>query len=263
MGHSETTARGTLVSLVAFACCTVLAASFVACQAAATERQTPSVGSSASARNAALLEYLRKSYPGPDFRRVRETAIPGLYEVTIGQDIGYVDESGRYLIQGQLLDLKEKKNLSQAALEVARTIDVHDLPLSDAIKIVRGDGSRVLYAFVDPDCPFCKDFDTAIASMTNYTAYLFLYPLTGIHPDAMRKSIAIWCAQDREKAWIDVVRNGKPIDAASCDNPVERGQRLATKLSIESTPTIILSSGKRYAGGWAPTDIEAALNSSH
>lgn len=213
----------------------------------------------ASAEATKLLAELRKLYPEPDFKTVRESVVPGLYEVTIGQNVGYMDRTGRYLIQGQMLDLQSKTNLTEQALREAKRIDVSTLPLSDAIKVVRGDGSRSVYIFADPDCPYCQQLETSMAAVNNVTAYVFLLPLSEIHPDAYRKSVGIWCSADREKAWLSVMLKQAPVANAECSNPVDRNVALAQKLGVDGTPTVFLPNGDRYDGGLSAETLESAL----
>lgn len=213
----------------------------------------------ASGEAAKLLVELRKLYPEPDFKSVRESVVPGLYEVTVGQNVGYMDRTGRYMIQGQLLDLQSKTNLSEQALREAMRIDVSALPLSDAIKVVRGDGSRSVYIFADPDCPYCQDLEASMATLNNVTAYVFLLPLSEIHPDAYRKSVGIWCSSDRSKTWLSAMLKQTPVASAECDNPIDRNAALARKLGVDGTPTVFLPSGDRYDGGLSAETLDSAL----
>ena len=213
----------------------------------------------ASAEEAQLLADLRKLYPEPDFKSVRESAVPGLYEVMVGQNVGYMDKTGRYMIQGQMLDLQKKTNLTEPALKVAKRINVNNLPLEDAFKVVNGDGSRLVYIFADPDCPYCKELEASMALVKDVTAYIFLFPIKDIHPDAYRKSVGIWCASDRSKAWLSVMLSQASIATAECDNPVDRNIALAQRLGIDGTPTIILQNGDRYEGGLTAEALNSEL----
>lgn len=222
--------------------------------------QTANVTAQASPIDEAqMLADLRKLYPEPEFKSVRETVIPGVYEVTIGQNVGYMDKTGRYMIQGQLLDLQQKVNLTEPALRIAKRIDVGNLPVADAFKVVRGDGSRVVYIFADPDCPFCRQLESTMESVDNVTAHIFLFPIAEIHPDAYRKSVGIWCSPDRSEAWLSVVLKDSPVATAECDNPVERNIALAQKLGIGGTPTVILPTGERYEGGLSAEELNNQL----
>jgi thiol:disulfide interchange protein DsbC len=80
-------------------------------------------------------------------------------------------------------------------------VNFADLPLDSAIKIVRGNGSRKVAIFEDPNCGYCKRFERDLAGVSDITVYVFLYPI--LRRDSMAKSKAMWCAADRGKAWMD------------------------------------------------------------
>jgi thiol:disulfide interchange protein DsbC len=205
---------------------------------------------------------LRERYPSTKITEVREGAIKGLYEVVMGRNVAYTDESGRYMIFGHLYDMKEQKDLTAQRLDEINKIDVSTLPLADAIKTVKGNGSRTLYVFSDPDCPFCRRLEReTMQKLDNVTIYTFLYPLDGLHPDSKRKAETIWCAKDRAKAWGDFMTSGKlPDGRTQCNNPIERNIRLASSLGINGTPTIIMSDGAMVPGFVPAPELEQRLS---
>ena len=205
---------------------------------------------------------LKDQYPATKITEVRESAIKGLYEVVMGRNVAYKDESGRYMLFGHLYDMKEQKDLTAQRLDEINKIDVSALPLADAIKTVKGDGSRTLYVFSDPDCPFCQRLEReTMPKLDNVTIYTFLYPLEGLHPDAKRKAETIWCAKDRAKAWDDFMTSGKlPEGRTRCDNPVERNIRLGSSLGINGTPTIITGDGAMVPGFVPASELERRLS---
>jgi len=204
---------------------------------------------------------LKEQYPATKITAVRETPVQGVYEVAMGRNVAYTDASGRYMIFGHLYDMKEQKDLTAQRLDEINKIDVSALPLSDAIKTVKGDGSRKLYVFSDPDCPFCQRLEReTMPKLDNVTIYTFLYPLEELHPDAKRKAETIWCAEDRAKAWDDFMKSGKlPDQVTQCDNPVERNIRLGGSLGINGTPTIIMGDGSMVPGFVPASELERRL----
>ena len=205
---------------------------------------------------------LREQYPATKITSVRESQAKGVYEVVMGLNVAYTDESGRYMIFGHLYDMKEQKDLTAQRLDEINKIDISALPLADAIKTVKGDGSRALYVFSDPDCPFCQRLEReTMPKLDNVTIYTFLYPLDGLHSDAKRKAGTIWCARDRAKAWNDFMTSGKlPDGKTGCDNPVERNIRLGRSLGINGTPTIITGDGAMVPGFVPASELERRLS---
>lgn len=204
---------------------------------------------------------LKEQYPATKITAVRETPVQGVYEVAMGRNVAYTDASGRYMIFGHLYDMKEQKDLTAQRLDEINKIDVSALPLSDAIKTVKGDGSRKLYVFSDPDCPFCQRLEReTMPKLDNVTIYTFLYPLEGLHPDAKRKAETIWCAKDRAKAWNDYMTTGNlPTEATQCDTPIERNIQLGNGLGINGTPTILTGDGTIVPGFVPASELERRL----
>jgi len=150
---------------------------------------------------------IRKNLPSripqfPAIDEVSKSPVPGVYEVRVnGSQIFYTDEQGNYLFQGNLIDVKARKNLTEERVEKLSAVAFDQLPLKDSIKIVRGNGKRKLAVFEDPNCGYCKRFEKDMKTVDNVTVYLFLYPVLG--PDSNVKSRDIWCSKDKGKAWGD------------------------------------------------------------
>ncbi|GLW61538.1 protein disulfide-isomerase [Hydrogenophilus thermoluteolus] len=220
-----------------------------------------SFSSAALAGVAEVEKRLKERYPSTQINEVRESVIAGLYEVVMGRNIAYTDETGRYVLFGHIFDMQAQKDLTAERLEEINKIDVASLPLEDAIKIVKGDGSRKLYVFSDPDCPFCQRLEReTLPKIDNVTIYTFLFPLEGLHPDAKRKAEAIWCAKDRAKAWEAFMREGKMPEEAKCDNPIERNIQLGERLGFNGTPTILLEDGKVIPGFLPAEQLEQRMS---
>jgi len=203
----------------------------------------------ATLANPALVERrLSEQYPATKITSVRDTPVKGIYEVVMGRNIAYTDETGRFMIFGHLYDMKEQVDLTAQRQEEINRIDPSVLTLTDAIKVVKGNGSRVLYVFSDPNCPYCKRLEAELAKLDDVTIYTFLYPVLG--KDSEQKSRTIWCAKDRAKAWSDFMEGGKlpAAPSAECSDPLQRNIRLGRELGINGTPTIILGNGSIVTG---------------
>jgi thiol:disulfide interchange protein DsbC len=207
----------------------------------------------------AVATTLKKLYPATNFKEIRSTPIAGMYEAVMGQNIAYVDETGRYFVFGHLFDMKEQRDLSEERLTTARQIEFNALPLNDAIVTVKGDGKRRLAVFEDPDCPFCKQLEATLAELSDVTIYTFLFPLESLHPDARRKALGVWCSKDRARAWDDLMHRATVPSATCEDTPIERNLRLAGELGITGTPTIIFENGALVAGALKPDQLNRML----
>jgi thiol:disulfide interchange protein DsbC len=200
----------------------------------------------------------------PQFAKIDEVSkapIPGLYEVRVnGFEIFYTDEQGNYLLQGNLIDVKARKNLTEARIEKLSEVAFDKLPMQDAFKIVRGNGKRRLAVFEDPNCGYCKQFEHDMKSVDNVTVYLFLYPVLG--PDSTVKARDIWCSKDKAKTWGDwMATQVKPASAASgCDvAALQRNLEFGRKYNISGTPTLIFADGSRSPGAMPAAEVEKQL----
>jgi thiol:disulfide interchange protein DsbC len=217
----------------------------------------------ALADEAGLKKTIEAAYPKLKVQSVTKTPYSGLYEVFLDGQIIYTDDKFSFLIvEGKVIDPMSKRNLTGERLDDLNKVDFSALPLDQAIKVVKGNGSRKLVVFSDPDCPFCKRLEQReLVNITDVTIYTFLFPLEQLHPDAANKSKAIWCSTDRAKAWTDWVINSQlPKTTQTCDTPIDKIATLGRKLGVSSTPTLIFSDGKRMLGAYPAKEIEQALD---
>ena len=221
------------------------------------------VGFSATAQEAAIRKNLAERLPNfSKIDEVKQTAMPGLYEVRIESNLFYTDAKGDYLIQGELMDVKERRNLTEERMNKLNAVAFNSLPLKDAFTIVRGNGKRKLAVFEDPNCGYCKRFEQDLQNVDNVTIHMFLYPILGA--DSAEKSRAIWCAKDRAGAWQDWMVRDKPPGAApaKCDtDAIARTVEFGKKHRITGTPTLIFADGSRVPGAINAQQVEQRLAS--
>jgi thiol:disulfide interchange protein DsbC len=192
---------------------------------------------------------------------VRKTAIPGLFELRINSsEIYYTDAQGNYLIEGNLIDTRNRRNLTEERVEKLTAIKFESLPLKDAFTLVRGTGERKIAVFEDPNCGYCKRFERDLQKVDNVTVYLFLYPILGA--ESTDRSKAIWCAKDRVLAWQDWMLRDQsaPAAAAMCDtSALARNVELGRKHKITGTPTLLFTNGARVPGAVDSKKVEQML----
>ena len=220
------------------------------------------ISSQVLADEASLKKAIEAAYPKFKVDSVVKTPYAGLYEVFMNGQIVYTDEKLSFLIaEGRLVDPKTKKDVTGERLDELTKIDFNSLPLEQAIKVVKGNGSRKLVVFSDVDCPYCKRLEqNELINVTDVTIYTFLYPLVQLHPDSAAKSKSIWCADNRVKAWQDwILKNQLPATAGACEVPLEKVGELARKVGVNSTPTLFFSDGKRMMGAQPYKEIEKNL----
>jgi len=223
---------------------------------------------SAQAQDSALQTSLRKILAErlPALAKIDEiskTPLPGIFEIRInGSDIYYTDAEGNYLIQGSLIDLKQKRNLTEERIEKLSAIEFDNLPLKNAFTQVRGNGKRKLAIFADPNCGYCKRFEKDLSKIDNVTIYHVLFPILG--EDSQIKAKNIWCAKDKAKTWNDWMLNGITPPALKCDAAVlETNVEFGKKNRITGTPTLFFADNTRVPGAIDAKQIEKLLSAVH
>jgi thiol:disulfide interchange protein DsbC len=195
----------------------------------------------------------------PKIEEITPTPLAGIYELRLStNEIYYSDAAGNYLIQGNLIDTKNKRNITEEREAKLSAIDFSALPLKDAITIVHGNGKRKLAVFEDPNCVYCKRFERDLAKVDNVTVYLFLLPVLG--PNSVEKSRNVWCAKDPAAAWTNLMQKDTQPTAAQCNTAaIDRNLEFARKYKITGTPTLVAQDGTRVPGAIDSSKIEKLL----
>ncbi len=219
-------------------------------------------GSAAQANEALIRKALAERLPNfPKIDEVKKAPMAGLWEIRVnGTEIFYTDAQGHYLINGALIDTKDRRNLTEERMEKLTAIRFDQLPLKDAFTIVRGNGKRKMAVFEDPNCGYCKKFERDLLAVNDVTVYMFLYPI--LSAESAEKSKGIWCASDKSKAFLDwMVRDTAPAAPdAKCDvSAIRRNTELGRKHRITGTPTIFFVDNSRVPGAIAADRVEKFL----
>ena len=219
------------------------------------------LGGAALADEAAIRKNLAERLPSfPKIDEVSKTPIPGLFEVRMGTDIVYADESGNFLVQGALIDTKTRTDITQARIDKLTAIDFAGLPLKDAVLIRQGTGARKLVVFSDPNCGYCKRLERDLLTLKDVSIYTFLYPILG--PDSNGKAKDIWCAKEPAKVWRAWMVDGQvPAKVSTtCDiAAIERNTDMGKKYKVQGTPAMVFEDGSRAPGAIPGAQIESRL----
>lgn len=217
----------------------------------------------AHADEAAVRRLFHDKLPGATVESIAKAPFGELYEVVVrgadGAKMYYIDEDAKVILLGQAFEAKSGRNLTEERLRKVNAVKWSSLPFEDAITTVRGSGRRKIAVFSDPNCPYCKRFEQTLAQLDDITVHIFLYPV--IKPESLPLSKAVWCSQDRAKAWHELMLRGIPPAAKpDCDTPVEKLVALGHRLGANSTPTWFLENGERYSGALALEDVRELLD---
>jgi len=194
-------------------------------------------GAQAGGTEDGIKKSLQSKFPEARGMVVNRVTTGNLYEVVVdGEFVFYTDDKVNFILNGNLFDAKTQRNLTEARMRELQKAQFDKLPFDAAIKVVKGNGKRVMAVFSDVDCPFCRRLEDELAKVTDVTIYTFLYPIDSLHPNAAQKSRAVWCAPDRNKAWNDLITKGiEPKNPGTCDTPLPKLLELGARLGVRGT----------------------------
>ena len=218
------------------------------------------VSAVACASEATVKAAFQKKYPEVVVEGVKQTPLPGIYEIFANGELIYTDEKVAYLfVSANLIDVERKASLTEERTNQLSAIKFDQLPLNLAFKKVKGKGTRKLAYFGDPNCGYCKKFEQDLTKINDVTIYVFVYPVLG--QDSLDKSKSIWCSKDRVKAWDDQLLNGiAPTAAPTCDtSAIDKTVAFGKQKGIKGTPTLFFVDGQRVPGAIPVEMIEQRL----
>lgn len=215
--------------------------------------------SSAHAGENEIRQSLKSNLPGiGTIEHIVMTPYAGLYEIVIDGQLFYTDAKGQYVFDGNVIETKTRRNVSEERRRLLFAIDFDKLPLELAVKKVKGNGKRKLAQFTDPNCSFCKRLEKELNKVSDVTIYSFLYPIFPGSDEMVRN---VLCSKDPVKAWDNWMLNGIAPEKALCDTPqTEQVKALGQKLHVNGTPNIIFGNGIQSPGYLSAEDLEKNLN---
>lgn len=181
---------------------------------------------------------------------------PGTWEVDVEKEGKkyplYLDFSGKYLFNGQVIRMSDMENLTALRYTDLNRIDVSSIPLKNAVVIGNPEAKKKVIVFDDPDCPWCRklhgEIKEVVAREPGVAFFILVYSRNN-NPASVRKSLSIVCGKKDSAKLLDDAFAGKELPSGDCKtNAVEETALLARKLGIQGTPSIVLPDGKLISG---------------
>lgn len=245
-------------SSAALLCAALLPGAQAADTAAAPADVVTSTAASPDKTAANIKQLLEQRFSGLAIDAVAPTAYPNLFEVRIGPDLLYTDTTAAFILDGTLVDVATRRNVTQERQEALLAVPFDSLPLELAFKQVIGDGSRRVAVFEDPNCGYCKVLRRTLQEVKDVTLYTFMYPI--LSPDSTDKVKNIWCASDSAATWDAWMLKGRVPPSATCDAPIDAMVALGRSLNVQGTPTMIFADGSRASGALPLASLRARLD---
>jgi len=203
----------------------------------------------ANADEIAIKESMTKSMPAVKIDSVKPSVVKGFYEVIVGTNIFYVSDDGKYLLQGRLVDVAARKDLTEEKLSGTRKQAIEKIGQENMIVFKPKIGKYTVTVFTDIDCGYCRKLHSEIDQYLaqGITIQYLFFPRAGKDSDSYNKAVSVWCADDRNAA-LTAAKKDQKVPAKTCDNPVDEHMQLGADFDVKGTPMIVTEKGNIYPG---------------
>ncbi len=221
----------------------------------------PALAEDESAELQLVRDTVSEHFAEIDPEDVFESPIEGWYTIRKGAIIAYITGDGRYLLQGDLIDLADNSNLSEQSRNDARVKMMTAVPNEDLIVFSPEKVEHTVSIFTDIDCTFCRRLH---AQIDQYMAQgieirYFLYPRNGPTSPSWAKAESVWCANDRNEA-LTLAKLDKEYPTRTCDSSiVSNHYAIGQDVGLRGTPAIVLDDGTLFSGYLPPEKLKQAI----
>jgi thiol:disulfide interchange protein DsbC len=216
--------------------------------------------SDVNADEAAIRQAMTKSMPSVKVDSVKPAVVKGLFEVVVGANIYYVSEDGKYLLQGRLVDVAARKDLTEEKLNVTRKLAIEKMGQANMIVFKPKITKYTVTIFTDIDCGYCRKLHSEIDKYLaqGITIQYLFFPRAGKGSDSYNKAVSVWCAEDRNVA-LTAAKKDQKLPEKTCDTPIDEHMQLAAEFDVKGTPMIISENGNVYPGYLPAKQLVEAL----
>jgi len=209
----------------------------------------------------AITKSLGGVFPGVTPSEISPSPMPGVSEVLIGPRLFYITNDGKYLLQGSLIDLATRTDISEQRRNGLRLAAINELGEENMIVFPARDSRHTITVFTDIDCGYCRKLHDEIAQYNDQgiTVRYLAFPRAGVGSASYNKAVSVWCEKDKQAA-MTRSKAGETLPKAECDNPVKDEYELGQMIGVTGTPAIILEDGAMLPGYIPPAKLAKALD---
>lgn len=212
------------------------------------------------ALNEELTAAIARFLPDVEINSVQPTPIEGLYQVIIGSDVIYMTRDGSYVIKGEILDVNERRNLTEDVRADSRVKLLSEIKKDDYIEFTGENARDAIYVFTDIDCGYCRKLHQDVPELNarGISVRYLAYPRAGVDSATGKEMSQVWCADNPQQA-LTAAKNRESFEGKSCDDPVAEQYVLGQKLGVRGTPSIYLENGRNLPGYMPPDEIQKQI----
>ncbi|NQV85869.1 MAG: DsbC family protein [Woeseiaceae bacterium] len=192
---------------------------------------------------------------------VSESPVDGWFTVQKGSIVAYVSEDGRYLLQGDMIDLDASVNLSELARTEARRVLMSSVTNDESILFSPAEPKYTVTIFTDVDCSYCRKLHSQIDEYLaeGIAVRYLMYPRNGPASRSWNTAEEVWCASDRNKALTEA-KLDHDFETHKCDaSIISTNYLLGQKVGLSGTPAIVFEDGTLVSGYLPPADLANRL----
>ncbi len=201
------------------------------------------------------------AYPSVDVKDIKKID-NNFHEIIINNQIYYVTNDGKYLIVGNVIDLKTKESITENTKMKQRLSVINTISNENLITYKPTKTEYILTVFTDTSCPYCQKLHNEIPDLleNGIEVRYVLFSRNGSEVDAYNQLVSAWCSENKV-ASIERLFEGDILeDTDNCKNPLNKNSELASLLSVEGTPTIFLEDGRIIPGYQNSENIMSFIN---
>jgi thiol:disulfide interchange protein DsbC len=221
------------------------------------------ISASAAAQDefTAVEERIRALAPNANSIAISETPIEGILMVQVAGDIVYATADGRYLIQGRVVDMETREDLTEGAKSEIRRELMAGIDTDRQITFAPEETAYDLTVFTDIDCGYCRKLHAQVDEYNEQgiAIHYMAFPRAGIGSRSYEKAVSVWCSEDQQEAMTQAKAGADP-DPAQCDNPIAEQYQLGMELGVSGTPALLTSDGQLIPGYVPPEQLRARLD---
>lgn len=212
------------------------------------------------ADDAEIRKAVEKSMPEAKIQSINPSDVKGLSEIVIGSNIYYVSDDGKYLLQGRLIDVENRVDLTAQKLGGIRKQALDRIGADNMVTFKSKNEKYKVYVFTDIDCGYCRKLHSEIDQYLaeGITVNYLFFPRAGKGSDSYYKAVAVWCSKDRNAALTSAKKDQK-LESKTCENPVDKHMQLAEEFEAKGTPMIVTEHGNIFPGYLPAKELLKAL----
>ena len=206
-------------------------------------------------------ERIRALAPHANSIAISEIPIDGILQVQVNTDIIYISADAKYMVQGRIIDLDTKEDLTEAAKAGIRKELMLDMDPVEQISFSPKEPVHELMVFTDIDCGYCRKLHSQVVEYNKHgiAIHYLAFPRAGVGSRSYEKAVAVWCADDQQFA-LTQAKLGSDPDPLQCENPVAEQYQLGIDLGVTGTPALLTSSGQLIPGYVPPEQLRDRLD---